>query len=421
MKFEIYGGKEFSGEVKISGAKNNALKVLASSLLFENAITVKNVPLIEDVFRMNDLLQSLGVLIKQTQKNTFILDSKNLNNFVLADDIAKKLRASIVVVGPLVARLNKAIFPYPGGCVIGKRPIDIFLKSWQKLGVSISEKKDKFNLEINNLLKGSEIIFRVPSVTATETIIMTSLLAKGKTTIWNPSLEPEVLALIDFLKKSGAKIFVEKEKIEILGRNKKLLKAKEPVKIIPDRIEAGSFLILGSLLSKGLKILNCNPNHLMSLIGILEEAGVKIQRGKNFIYVKKPQKLLAVNVKTSEYPGFPTDLQAPLTVLLTQAHGESAVFETIYEGRLNYIEELNRMGAKIFMCDPHRIIIFGPTKLRGREIESPDLRAGLAFVIAALISPNKSIINNVYQIDRGYEKIDYKLQKLGLNIKRISN
>lgn len=420
MKFEILGGKTFKGEVQISGAKNNALKILAASLLFKNPIIVKNVPLIEDVFRMNELLESLGVKIINNEKNTFVLNSKNVNNFVLNNNIAKKLRASIVTVGPLLGRFKKAVFPYPGGCVIGKRPIDIFLNSWKKLGVKINEKNDIFTLKSNNLI-GAEIIFRVASVTATETILMTALMAKGKTTIWNPALEPEILALINFLKESGAQIFVEREKIEILGRNQKLLEAKKPVNIIPDRIEAGSFLILGSLLADYLKISNCNPNHLISLIGILEEAGVKIKKGTNFIEVQKPSKLLSVNVKTAEYPGFPTDLQAPLTVLLTQAEGHSTVFETIYEGRLNYIEDLNRMGAKIFMCDPHRIIVFGKTKLRGRQIESPDLRAGLSFVIAALVASGKSIIENIYQIDRGYEKIDLKLQKLGLNIKRITN
>ncbi|MCS6789215.1 MAG: UDP-N-acetylglucosamine 1-carboxyvinyltransferase [Patescibacteria group bacterium] len=418
MKFEIIGGKTLKGEVKISGAKNNALKILASSLLFKNPIIIKNVPYIEDVFRMNELLKLLGVQISNPKKNTFILDSRNVKNFILDDKIAKRLRASIVVVGPLVGRFKKAVFPYPGGCVIGKRPIDIFLNSWKKLGINILEKNDLFTLKADKL-DGTEIIFRVASVTATETILMTALMARGKTIIWNPAIEPEVLALIDFLKQSGAKIFVEKSKIEILGRNGKLLEFKKPFEIIPDRIEAGSFLILGSLLAENLKILNCNPQHLMSLVGILEEAGVEIKRGKNFFELKKPKMLKSVNVKTAEYPGFPTDLQAPLTVLLTQADGHSTVFETIYEGRLNYIEDLNRMGAKIFMCDPHRIIVFGKTPLRGRQIESPDLRAGLAFVIAALISSGKSIIENIYQIDRGYEGIDLKLQKLGLNIKRI--
>ncbi|MGC8775847.1 MAG: UDP-N-acetylglucosamine 1-carboxyvinyltransferase [Minisyncoccia bacterium] len=242
----------------------------------------------------------------------------------------------------------------------------------------------------------------------------------GKTIIWNPAYEPEVLALIDFLNDSGAKIKIDEEKIEIFGNGGKMLVAKKPFEIIPDRIEAGSFLILGAALAKKLKILNCNPKHLMNVIGTLEDAGVSIKIGENFIEVSQPKKLLAVDIKTAEYPGFPTDLQAPFVALMTQAYGQSMVFETIYEGRLNYIEDLNRMGAKIFMCDPHRIIIFGPTKLKGRKIESPDLRAGLAFVIAALIARGKSIIENVYQIDRGYEQIDLKLQKLGLNIKRIN-
>lgn len=418
MKFEVNGGKNFSGEVKISGAKNNALKILAASLLFENPVVIKNVPLIEDIFRMKELLDDLGAKIDIQDENIFIIDTSQVKKFILNENIAKRLRASIALVGPLLARFKKAIFPYPGGCVIGKRPIDIFLKSWRKLGIKINEKNDIFNLKAKKL-EGNEIIFKIPSVTATETIIMTAVLAYGKTTIWNPAFEPEVLALIEFLNESGAKINFNESKIEIFGNGGKLLVSKKPFTIIPDRIEAGSFLILGAALGDYLKILNCNPKHLINLIGTLEDAGVKIRTGKDFIEVWRPKKLLAVDIKTAEYPGFPTDLQAPFVVLMTQAYGQSMVFETIYDGRLNYIEDLNRMGAKIFMCDPHRVIIFGPTKLRGRQIESPDLRAGLAFVLAALIARGKSIIENIYQIDRGYEKIDLKLQKLGLDIKRI--
>jgi UDP-N-acetylglucosamine 1-carboxyvinyltransferase len=419
MKFEIFGGKTFSGEIEVSGSKNNALKILSASLLFKNPVVIENVPQIEDVFRMNELLKDLGVNIFYKNKNTLVLDSRKVKNFKLSFDTAKKLRASIALAGPLLGRFNQVVFPYPGGCVIGKRPIDIFLSAWKKMGANVSEKNDVFCLKAKKI-KGANIIFRLPSVTATEAVIMTAVLGYGKTTIWNPAREPEVLALIDFLNQSGAKIFgAGTSKIEIIGRNGKLLESKKPFKIIPDRIEAGSFLILGSALANYLKIKNCNPEHLMSVIGVLEDAGVQVKIGKNFLEVQKPKKLLACNIKTSEYPGFPTDLQAPFVVLMTQAYGQSMIFETIYDGRLNYIEDINRMGAKIIMCDPHRIIINGPTKLRGREIESPDLRAGLAFVLAGLIARGKSLIYNIYQIDRGYEKIEEKLQKLGLNIKRV--
>jgi UDP-N-acetylglucosamine 1-carboxyvinyltransferase len=419
MKFEIIGGKKCSGEIEVSGSKNNALKILAASLLFKNPVVIENVPQIEDIFRMNELLKDLGVNISFKNKNTFVLDSSKVKNFKLSPDIAKRLRASIAVAGPLLGRFNQVIFPYPGGCVIGKRPVDIFLGAWKKMGANVSEKNDVFSLKAKKI-KEANIVFRLPSVTATEAVIMTAVLGYGKTIIWNPAREPEVLALIDFLNASGAKIFgAGTSKIEIIGTNGKLLESKKPFKIIPDRIEAGSFLILGAALADYLKIKNCNPEHLMNVIGILEDAGVQIKIGKNFLEVKKPKKLLACNIKTLEYPGFPTDLQAPFVVLMTQAYGQSMVFETIYDGRLNYIEDLNRMNAQITMCDPHRVIINGPTKLRGREIESPDLRAGLAFVLAALIARGKSLIYNIYQIDRGYEKIEEKLQKIGLNIKRI--
>jgi UDP-N-acetylglucosamine 1-carboxyvinyltransferase len=233
-------------------------------------------------------------------------------------------------------------------------------------------------------------------------------------------MEPEIGHLADFLVKAGAEIKgAGGPTIEIIGRGRRLDNARGVFETIPDRIEAGSFLILGAALGKGLEIKNANPEHLASLVSALQAAGANVSISPRGIRISRPRRLFACDIKTREYPGFVTDLQAPFSVLMTQAQGESLIFETVFDGRLNYIEELNRMGARITPCDPHRILIHGPTKLRGREIESPDIRAGLAFVIAGLLARGQSRIKNVYQIDRGYEKIEQRLQKLGADIKRV--
>jgi UDP-N-acetylglucosamine 1-carboxyvinyltransferase len=419
MKFVIRGGKKLSGTAPVLGAKNSVLKAMVSSLLFSGPITVTNAPFIEDVFRMSELLANLKVNIKNKGKRTLEIDSSKLWGANLKKELAEKLRASIVLAGPLLARVGKASFPHPGGCVIGKRPIDVFLDGWRAMGARVDEKKGGFSVAAKRL-RGADVIFRVASVTGTETLMMTAVLAYGKTILRNAACEPEIPALADFLNAGGAKIKgAGTPTIEIVGTGGRLLKSSRPFRVIPDRIEAGSFLILGASLGKNVKVVNCNPNHLSALITSLKDAGVNLEVGPDWISVKRPKILKAVDIKTHEYPGFPTDLQAPFAVLMTQASGESMIFETIFEGRMGYVDDLKRMGAKIVLCDPHRILINGPAPLRGREIESPDLRAGLAFVIAALLAKGESVINNVYQIDRGYEKIDERLRKLGADIERV--
>jgi UDP-N-acetylglucosamine 1-carboxyvinyltransferase len=416
----IEGGATLEGEIDVRGAKNHILKVMASSLLFDGPIEIENVPLIEDVFRMSELLKNLGIFVRKKGERNLVIDSTNLNNYILEPDISKKFRASIVVVGPLISRLKKAIFPYPGGCVIGKRPIDLFLEGWRKLGVKIKAiSNDEFELEAKNM-KGTNLFFRVSSVTATEALMMSAVLLKGKTTLYNAAMEPEIVALAEFLNSSGARIFgAGTPTIVIEGTNGKLLRQKEPCKIIPDRIEAGSFLIIGALAGKNILVKNCIPSHMQALICSLRDSGVKLRIGEDWIEVSRPKVIRPVDIKTKEYPGFPTDLQAPFSVFLTQAKGSSSVFETIFENRFAYVEDINRMGANIVLAHPQRIIINGPTPLRGRDIETPDLRAGLAFLGAALIASGKTILRNVYQIDRGYETIEKRLLPLGANIKRI--
>lgn len=420
-KFVIKGGKTLKGEVSVSGAKNSALKVFAASLLFQNPVQIKNVPQIEDIFRMKELLSGAGVRISGASGKTISLSVPGEINTNLDHSITQRLRASIVLLGPMLARYGKVSLPHPGGCVIGKRPINFFIDGFKAMGAKVSEAEGKYFFEAKKL-KSAEFAFSTPSVTATETLMMAGVLAEGRVILRNCALEPEIEALSDFLNNSGAKIKgagTPNIIIEGLGR-KGALYASKPFRVIPDRIEAGSLLILGALTAKNLKIKNCEPLHIMSLISHLESAGVKIKRGPDWISVSRPRKLSAVDIRTREYPGFATDLQAPFTVLLTQAEGQSQVHETIFEGRLEYTPELVRMGAHITSCDPHRVIVLGPTPLFGREVESPDIRAGWAFVIAGLIAKGQTLVHNVYNIDRGYENIEKKLSSIGADIKRVT-
>lgn len=426
----LAGKKKLSGKVSIPGAKNATLKAMAAAILFEDEVSLSNVPMIEDVSRTADLLAELGAKVT-THGHLCHIETDGINSTDLSSEISKRLRASIVFSGPLMARFGKVSFPHPGGCVIGERPIDLFLEGFQKMGAKLSVEDEgertRYVLRASaGKLRGAELFFRIQSVTGTETFLMAGVLAEGETVIKNAALEPEIVALADFLNSCGAKIEgAGTTTIRIRG-GKLLFSRGKKFEIPPDRIDAGSFLILSALVGKDVEITNCNPAHLESLIDLLRSSGAVIHAGKNFLRVKRGlgirnKKTRAVDVKTHEYPGFPTDLQAPMVVYLTQATGESMVFETIFEGRLNYTEALSRMGADIVTMDPHRVIVKGPTALSGKELESPDLRAGLAFVIAAVIAKGDSVIHNVYNIDRGYERIEERLRKLGVSIERVSS
>ena len=416
--FIVRGGKKLQGEIKVNGAKNGALKSLAASLLFEDEVNITNVPRIEDIFRAEELLQKLGCEVEQ-KNGEVTVRPKGVSTTSLEPEIAKCFRASIVFIGPLLARTGFASFPYPGGCVIGKRPIDLFLEGWRAMGTKIEETKSGFSLSAP-CLSGTDFTFRNISVTGTETLMMTAVLAHGKTILRNAACEPEIPALAEFLNQCGAHIKgAGTHTIEIEGTGGKPLKANGAfIHTIPDRIEAGSFLVIGALLGNPLRITSCVPEHLAAPIQTLEAMGVSLEKGDSWLQVRAPKELAGVDIKTREYPGFPTDLQSLFTVLLTHARGQSMVWETVFEGRLNYVEDLNRMGARITICDPHRGLVHGPTPLRGREIESPDIRAGLAFLLAALIAKGESRINNIYQIDRGYERIEERLNALGASIIR---
>lgn len=417
----LAGERRLEGQLIVKGAKNAALKALAASLLFKDGFEIHNVPAIEDIARTIELLRDLGVVITAAGPAVFTLKTDRVENYRLNPEISKRLRASIVLTGPLLARLGRVAFPYPGGCVIGKRPIDIFLEGFTALGATIHETGTDYELRAPQGLIGAELFLKTPSVTATETFLMAGVLANGRTVIKNAALEPEIESVGQWLKKSGAKIEgLGTPTITIIG-SELLSGANIAYTTLPDRIEAGSFLILAALLGKDIEIKACEPNHLDALLHLLRLAGVKFEIGRQTIRLCGDQPTFtAVDVKTHEYPGFPTDLQAPLAVFLTQARGQSFIFETIFEGRLGYLETLARFGGNTRILDAHRAIIEGPLPLIGREVESPDLRAGLAYILAALVAAGESIVHNVYCIDRGYERIDERLKAVGAPIRRAA-
>ncbi len=417
------GNKNFlSGKIKVNGAKNAVLPVMASSVLFKDGFYIKNVPFIEDLNRLDEIFKGLGIKMTKKLDGEYFIDTKKIESKEIDEEASKRMRASVIFMGPVLARFGELICPHPGGCVIGARPIDLFLDGFEKMGAKIEFRDEKYHMKTEGgKLKGAEIFFKIPSVTVTETFIMAGVLAKGKTVLKNVAMEPEITSLIKWLNLCGAKIKGEGTPVlEIEGG--KLLKAEDRIyETIPDRLETGSFLILGALCASNLEICNCNPKHLEVVIEMLKDSGVNMKIEKDCIKVnnKNRQNYKAFNIKTHEYPGFPTDLQSPMVVFLTYAQGESLIFETIFEGRLDYTSDLVSMGADIKMWDPHRVVVKGPTKLKGRELEGPDIRSGFAFVIASLVAEKESIITNVYYIDRGYEQIEKRLSKIGADIKRV--
>jgi UDP-N-acetylglucosamine 1-carboxyvinyltransferase len=416
-KFIIQGQKPLKGEIAVKGAKNSALKIIPASILSTETIKIKNLPEIEDIGKSLDLLSSLGASIRHRGDEVDI-ETKDINTGVLEPKLADKFRTSMMFVGPLLARFKEVRFPHPGGCVIGAggRPIDLFLEGFKALGAEIKVKDNFYEIKAQEL-RGNEYFFTNISVTGTESLMMTATLAKGTTTLKNCAMEPEIKALADYLNKQGAKIKGAGSPTIIIEGVKKL--SAGTFKIIPDRIETGSFAIMAAATKSEITITNCEPNHVLSLLAIFKKIGIDFEQGKDWIKIKPSKKFKPYNIKTHEYPGFPTDLQSPYTVLMTQASGLSIIHETIYDRRLLYVDMLSQMGANVIMCDPHRAVVNGPTPLHGKKLISPDIRAGIALIIAALIAKGETEIDNIYQIDRGYEKIDERLRKLGADIVRV--
>ncbi|MBO8143282.1 MAG: UDP-N-acetylglucosamine 1-carboxyvinyltransferase [Thermodesulfobacterium sp.] len=413
-KYVIRGKKPLKGEIEVSGAKNASLPAICATLLAPGIYKLKKVPKVRDVFCMLRIMEHLGAVYK-FEKDYLKIDTTGINRASVPYELASQIRASILFLGALVGAFKEAEVPLPGGCAIGKRPVDFHIRGLSQLGAEI--KLDKGNLIVKaKKLKGTEIVLDFPSVTATENLMMAGCFAEGETIIKNAAKEPEVVFLGEMLKKMGANIKGYGEDT-IYIKGKKKLKSIN-IKIIPDRIEAGTYLVLGALMEENeVVVKNVEEEHLETPIIKLEEMGITLEKvGKNSFLVKRGKSIFPVNVMTAPYPGFPTDLQPFFAVLLTQAEGISFVTENIFENRFLYVFELNRMGADI-KVEEKTAIIKGPTPLTGSPVKATDLRAGAALVLSGLCAENTTTVYNIELIERGYENFVKKLSGVGAEIK----
>ncbi len=406
----INGGKILSGSVRISGAKNSAVALIPAAILSDDIVKINGVPNISDIKALEEILVYLGAKI--TNKNgKIVIDTKEILNKEIPEHVSKKLRASYYFMSVLLGKYKKVSMYFPGGCNIGKRPIDQTLKAFRALGATVIEKDNKYDIYADELI-GNEINLDMPSVGATINAIFASVKAKGQTIINNSAQEPEIDNVIDFLNNMGADI--KRDKTSIIINGVEHLHSSE-INVIPDRIEAGTYLILGALIGDNLKVENVIPEHISSLLDKFDEMGVNYKIDKNSIIVSKTDNLKPVEVITKGYPGFATDLQQPFTVLLTQCDGVSHLTETIYENRFQNVEYLNSMGANI-KINERTIEITGKTKLTANTVKATDLRAGACMVLASLIADGKTIIEDINHVLRGYENIIQKLQNIGAKI-----
>ncbi len=417
QKLLIKGKKKLSGNISISGSKNSTLPILAASILAHN-VRLTNVPLVKDIFTMLELLKFIGInskIFTKKREIKLVNDQKKINTLA-PYKLVKTMRAGVLVLGPLLTKYKKAKVSLPGGCAIGTRPVDLHLLALKKLGAKIKIKNGYIIAEAKKGLKGNTIKFPKISVGATENALIAAHGAEGKTILYNCAIEPEILDLILFLKKLGSKIKISGRKIIIYGNNT----PKENVnhKIIFDRIEAGTYLIAGALIGKKINISHIDTKKLKSETDVLKKMGVKLLLKKKSISIISKNKMKKINISTKPYPGFPTDLQAQLMVLMTQAEGVSKIKENIFENRFMHVPELKRMGAKIEIKNK-TAYIFGPTKLYGAEVMATDLRASVSLVLAGLIADNRTIVNRIYHLDRGYEFLENKLKNCKAEIKRI--
>lgn len=414
MKLQIKQTQKLSGVIKVSGAKNAALKMIAASILIDGKVVLDNTPYITDVIKMSEIVEAIGGKVAWSG-NKLTIDTSDVKESLLPVRLSKSLRGSVVFVGPLLSRLKKVVLPWPGGCAIGKRPLTTHVDLFRDLGVTVKQYNQRYEFKISSR-PPKEVSLDERSVTATENAIMYLAKSDYKVTLKNVAAEPEIDDLIDMLNNAGARIKrISSSSIDIVGVDS-LHSVKH--KIIGDRIEAGTWIVAGLLLGDKLKITGFDPEHLKLPIDILKKIGGDIKISNDSVIVKK-SKLSATDIKTAVYPGFPTDLQSPFGLLLTQANGKSTIDETLFNDRLRYLEELNNMGAQTITETQNKAIINGPTKLVGRRIESTDLRAGATMVLAGLIADGETTVEKAEIIDRGYEKIDSKLSKVGASIKRI--
>ncbi len=420
-KFLVRGGRPLKGKIEISGAKNSALPCLAATLLTAETVTLHNVPYVRDLITQRRLLEDLGATVLTPELRTHKVTANNVQIFEAPYELVKTMRASVLALGPLLARFGQAKVSLPGGCAIGTRPIDLHLKAFEELGAVVSlESGDVIARAPEGRLKGAELTFEKVTVTGTENVMMAASLAEGTTIIRNAAMEPEVVDLADLLNKMGARIrgagteTIEIDGVETLGGAEHT--------IIPDRIETGTFIVAAAITGGELEIKNCMPEHLVPVIAKLREAGVDIEEiNPSTLLVKRsPGGLKAKDVTTEPHPHFPTDMQAQYMALMTQADGTSVVTETIFENRFMHVGEMQRMGADIHVSG-NTATVKGPAHLTGAKVIASDLRASASLVLAALAADGETLIDRVYHIDRGYETIVRKLRSVGADIERISD
>ena len=416
QKLEVFGANKLKGQIKISGSKNASLPILAATLLSNKKIYLKNLPKVKDIETMVNLLQSLGSKIK-FNKNNLLIDNSKQNKKFASYNLVKTMRAGILVLGPLLAKFGNAKVSLPGGCAIGTRPVDIHLEALSKLGVKFKIVQGYVHAIAPKGLIGSKIHFSKISVGATENLIIAASFAKGITVLNNCAVEPEIKDLVNFLVKMGCDIrWVSKRSLKIIGVNE----IKETTySVMFDRIEAGTYLVAAAATEGNLKIKNVIPDIIQTEIKTLKKIGAKITVKKNEVHIIGNKKIKSINIKTAPYPGFPTDLQAQIMVLLCKANKKSLIKEDIFENRFMHVAELNRMGAQI-TTNGNTALVQGNINFAAAELMATDLRASVSLILAALTAKGKSVINRIYHLDRGYENIEKKLKKVGAKIRRVN-
>ncbi|MCU1267071.1 MAG: UDP-N-acetylglucosamine 1-carboxyvinyltransferase [Acidobacteria bacterium] len=418
-KFRIIGGRPLKGRVSISGAKNSALPCMAAAILTPEKVTLHNIPYVRDIITQRRLLEDIGATVLTPELRTHQISAAHIEIFEAPYDLVKTMRASVLALGPLLARFGKAKVSLPGGCAIGTRPIDLHLAGFEQLGAEVKLEKGDVVARAprEGRLRGAEINFVKATVTGTENLMMAATLARGRTTLNNAACEPEIVDLAELLNKMGARIrgagtfSIQIEGVEALGGAEHT--------IIPDRIETGTFLIAAAITRGDLEIRDCRPEHSSALIAKLREVGVELEElNQSTLRVSGDPELSASDVTTQPHPGFPTDMQAQYMTLMTQAKGRSAIAETVFENRFMHVSELQRMGARINI-DGHTATVDGPVQLTGAPVLASDLRASASLVLAGLVAEGETSVRRVYHIDRGYERIEAKLRAVGADIERI--
>ena len=414
-KLRIKGGTRLEGQLRVSGAKNSALPAMAASLLTADEVILENLPFVNDIFTTRRLLRELGASVEFQDDHSARLQAQKILSHEAPYDLVKTMRASVLVLGPLLARTGRARVSLPGGCAIGARPINLHIQGLQKLGATVHTEHGYVEAEAERL-SGAEILFDKITVTGTENLMMAAALADGKTVLQNAACEPEVVDLAEMLKDMGAQIEGAGTPTITIEGVRELKGTKH--RVIPDRIESGTFLIAGAVTDGNLEITNCNPAHLASVVQKLRDAGVKIEVAADRMSISQNGSLRSADVVTKEYPGFATDMQAQYMALMTQASGTCVITENIFENRFMHASELMRMGADI-RIDGARAIVTGKTRLSGATVIASDLRASASLVVAGLVAEGTTLIDRVYHLDRGYEKIEEKLRSVGAQIERL--